>query len=385
MGINLILLYCIFLSTGSPVVQPISRPALAVVDTLPTLDLSSDTARQVIVARGTASVYQGQPTTVLLSDGKTIYCVWTINHGGACGPLARSLDGGRRWSGLLKVPGNWDSVRNCPTIYRLPDPQGRYRLFVFAGQGPDGSMYSAYSEDKGISWSPMRSTGLPPSVMPFCTIVPIDGGKRLLAMTNLRKPGSAATEPRSNVVAQSISDDGGFTWSKWRIVLNLPGLQPCEPELVRSPSGKQLLCLMRENVKHVSLYMTSDDEGKNWSLAHPLPAGLFGDRHQAAYAPDGRLVVVFRDTGKKSSTKGHFVAWIGTYDDIIQGRPGQYRLKLLHNYKSWADCGYAGLEVLPDGEFVATTYIKYRPGPEKNSIISVRFNLKETDHLQQRP
>jgi len=43
------------------------------------------------------------------------------------------------------------------------------------------------------------------------------------------------------------------------------------------------------------------------------------------------------------------------------------------------DCGYAGLEVLPDGTFVATTYIKYTPGPEQNSIVSVRFELSELD------
>lgn len=348
-------------------------------DTLRTIDLSADSARQVIVARGTKDIYQGHPTTELLPDGKTIYCVWTYNHGGPCGPMKRSTDGGKTWSGLLDVPGNWSTTRNCPAIYRLPDPTGTYRLFVFTGEGPDGSMYQSYSEDEGKTWTPMQSTGLKPSVMPFCTITPVDNGKRLLAMTNLRRPGDK--DRRSNILAQSISVDGGFTWGDWQIVLDLPGLKPCEPELVRSPSGKQLLCLIRENEKHIALFMTSDDEGKTWSAARPLPVGLHGDRHKAAYAPDGRLVVVFRDTGNNSPEKKHFVAWIGTYDDIINGRPGQYRLKLLHNYKEWADCGYPGLEVLPDGTFVATTYIKYRPGPEKNSIVSVRFDLEETDKL----
>ncbi|MCX6954059.1 MAG: hypothetical protein NTV51_18065, partial [Verrucomicrobia bacterium] len=42
-----------------------------------TVDLSRDTARQVVVAQGTAEIYQGHPTTVLLPDGKTMYCVWT--------------------------------------------------------------------------------------------------------------------------------------------------------------------------------------------------------------------------------------------------------------------------------------------------------------------
>jgi hypothetical protein len=75
---------------------------------------------------------------------------------------------------------------------------------------------------------------------------------------------------------------------------------------------------------------------------------------------------------------GHFVAWVGSYDDIRHCRPGQYRIKLLHSYAG-GDCGYPGLEGLPDGTMVATTYIKYRPGPKKHSVVSIRFKLAETD------
>lgn len=348
--------------------------------TIKFVDLSSLTGRHSVVARGTESLYNGQPTTVLLPDGKTMYCVWTVGHGGKLGPMKRSDDGGLTWSELLPVPANWAATTNCPTIYRLVDPQGKARLFVFAGHGPDEgkTMHRSYSEDDGKSWTPMAKTGLGGTAMPFCDIKPIDGGKRLLGVTNIRRPGDTE-DNRSNVIAQSISEDGGLTWSTpWKIVLDLPGLKPCEPELIRSPNGKQLLCLMRENVKHVSLFMTSDDEGRTWSKSRPTPATLFGDRHKAKYAPDGRLVICFRDTGRESPTRNHFVAWVGTYDDIVRKRPGQYRLKLLHNYRVW-DCGYSGVEVLPDGTIVATTYLKYADGPEKNSIVSTRFKLAELD------
>lgn len=346
----------------------------------PTIDLSRDAGRQVIVAAGTESVYQGHPTTVLLPDGKTLYCVWTIGHGGPLGPMKRSDDGGRTWSALLPVPDNWRTTRNCPTIWRLKDPRGVARLFVFAGSGPGGDIHEAYSEDDGKTWSPMKGTGLV-GVMPFCTIEPIEGGKKLLGLTNIRRPGETKEE-RSNVLAQSVSIDGGFTWSPWRVVLDLPGLKPCEPWVVRSPNGRQLLCLIRENEKRAALFMTSDDEGQTWSATKPLPPGLFGDRHTARYAADGRLVVVFRDTGGNygSPTSTHFVAWVGRYEDIVSGRDGQYRLKLLHSYRG-GDNGYPGLERLPDGTFVATTYIKYREGPEKNSVVSTRFTLAETDRL----
>jgi len=61
---------------------------------IPFVDVSGDTTRQVVVARGTETTYQGHPTTLLMPDGKTIYCVWCINHGGPAGPMASSDDGG---------------------------------------------------------------------------------------------------------------------------------------------------------------------------------------------------------------------------------------------------------------------------------------------------
>lgn len=343
----------------------------------PTVDLATDAARHVIIAQGTADVYQGHPTTLLLPDGRTMYVVWTYGHGGVCGPLKRSDDGGRTWSDLLPVPDNWKSVKNCPALYRLTDPQGVTRVFVFAGHGPNGEMHQAHSPDEGKTWTPMTANGLV-AVMPFCTIVPIEGGRKLLGLSNTRRPGDP--DRLSNILTQSVSSDGGLTWTPWKVLLDLPGLKPCEPALVRSPDGRQLLCLIRENVKRIALYMTSNDEGATWTEPKPLPPGLFGDRHMARYAPDGRLVICFRDTGGAygSPTSTHFIAWVGRYEDIASGRDGAYRVKLLHSYKG-GDCGYPGLELLPDDTFVATTYIKYRPGPEKNSVVSTRFTLAETD------
>ncbi len=343
------------------------------------VDLSSDVKRQVVIAQGTAKAYQGHPTTLLLPDGKTMLVVWTLGHGGTCGLVKRSDDGGLTWSDLLPLPENWKQVKNCPALYRLTDPEGVTRLFVFAGRGPDGAMQQACSTDDGKSWTPMKSNGLV-CVMPFCTIVPVEGGKKLIGLSNTRRPGEKK-DRLSNVVVQSESTDGGLTWSPWRILVDLGPLMPCEPEVVRSPNGEQLLCLMRENLRsEPAHFMTSDDEGRAWSAVKALPPGLHGDRHKAVYTQDGRLVVCFRDTGASSPTKSHFVAWVGRYEDIVSGRDGDYKIKLLHSNRG-SDCGYPGVELLPDGTIVATTYIKYRPGPELNSVVSVRFNLAETDKL----
>lgn len=349
---------------------------------LPVVDLSDDVGRQVVVQAGTAEQYQGHPTTTLLPDGKTIYAVWTLGHGGPCGPMKRSDDGGKSWSDLLPVPDNWTSVRNCPAIYQLADPVGKRRLIVFAGQGPGGSrqpdngmMHQSISEDGGKTWSPMAPNGLE-CVMPFCSIMAVEGGKKLLGLTNIRRPGDA-TDRYSNVITQSESLDGGLTWSPWKVILDLDPLRVCEPELIRSPDGRQILCLYRENRKREAGFMTSDDEGKTWSQPQRLPQTLVGDRHKAVYAQDGRLVICFRDKSAAFGTLNHFVAWVGRFEDIPHENRG-IRVKLLHSHAG-GDCGYPGVEMLPDGTVIATTYIKYRPGPEKHSIISTRFRLDELE------
>lgn len=347
---------------------------------IPVVDLSQDTSSHVIIAQGTAEVYQGHPTTLLMPDGKTMFCVWTHGHGGTAGPLKRSDDGGKTWSEELPVPENWWKVKNCPAIYRLTDPQGVARLIVYAGQGPDGTMQQSVSTDEGKMWSPMQSNGLK-CVMPFCTIMPVEGGKKLIGLSNIRRPGETK-DTKSNVVTQSESTDGGLTWSPWRVLVDLGDLKPCEPEVVRSPDGKQLLCLIRENIRsQPAHFITSDDEGKTWSEVKALPPGLHGDRHKHVFLPDGGLVIAFRDMGKDSPTRAHFVAWVGRYEDIVSGKDGEYKIKLLHSHKG-SDCGYPGLELLPNGTIVATTYIKYRPGAEQNSVVSTRFTLAETDKAE---
>ncbi len=57
---------------------------------LPFVDISGETDRQAITAAGTKPVFQGHPTTLLMPDKKTLFAVWSINHGGSAGPMARN-------------------------------------------------------------------------------------------------------------------------------------------------------------------------------------------------------------------------------------------------------------------------------------------------------
>ncbi|MCL2745148.1 MAG: hypothetical protein FWE67_14990, partial [Planctomycetaceae bacterium] len=114
---------------------------------LPLLDISQDTARHTVIAAGTEEVYQGHPTSVLMPDGKTIFVVWCINHGGAAGPMAKSTDGGETWVRLdKKLPEGFKKHMNCPSIYRMVDAAGKERIFVFSAHQ---RMPSIVSEDGG--------------------------------------------------------------------------------------------------------------------------------------------------------------------------------------------------------------------------------------------
>jgi len=333
------------------------------------VDISQQFKRHVIVAAGTEKVYQGHPTTLLMPDGKTMFCVWSRGHGGPAGQMARSTDAGLTWKRLDdELPPGFKKHVNCPSIYRMVDSAGKERLWVFSARP---RMPRIVSEDSGKTWKEAKPLGFE-CVMTFSSVVRLKDGS-YIGLYHIRK---GAVQ-----VMQTRTADGGLTWSTPRVVADVAGKDPCEPLAFRSPDGKELCCLMRENThRGRSLMMFSTDEGRTWTTPKDTPWGLTGDRHMGVYAPDGRLVIAFRDKAHGSSTHNHFVAWVGTYDDIRRGRPGQYRIKLLHSYAG-GDCGYPGMDLLADGTIVATTYVKYRPGRKKHSVVSARFTLKDTDPL----
>ncbi|HJN17441.1 MAG TPA: sialidase family protein, partial [Armatimonadota bacterium] len=333
--------------------------------TIPTLDLALELERQVIVET-LPGQYLGHPTTVLLADDKTMLCTYPLGHGGPAAVLKRSEDGGLTWSERLPVPENWATATNCPCLHRLTGPDGVERLFNIEG---NGAIRQAVSLDNGETWTPFEPNGMHGVVAPI-TILPIEGGRHL-AMYQGHGEGRLK-------VWQSISKDGGLTWGPERMIAEHPWAHLCEPAMVRSPDGKQIAAFMRENLRRYNSFLiTSDDDGETWSEPIELPASLTGDRHLPRYAPDGRLVIPFRDMAKGSPTYGDFAAWVGTYEDAVSGREGQYRVRLLDSPVK-VDLGYPGFEVLPDGTLVITTYAVLKPG-EKHSVVSVRFSIEELD------
>ena len=346
---------------------------------IPLIDLAAETNRQVIVDRE-AGQYLGHPTTVLLEDGKTMLCVYPKGHGRGVIVYKRSTDGGLTWSERLPTPASWATSKEVPTLHRVIGPDGRKRIILWSGLYP---ARLAVTEDDGLNWSELKPVGDWGGIVVMGSTEPLKtGAGHYLAM--FHDDGRFfASEPHQEkpvvfTLFKTSSKDGGLTWSFPEEVWKGSDVHLCEPGLVRSPDGKQLAVLLRENSRRKNSHVIfSDDEAKTWTTPRELPGSLTGDRHTGKYAPDGRLFISFRDTTLESPTKGDWVGWVGTYQDIVTGREGQYRVRLMDNTKG-ADCAYPGVEILPDGTFVTTTYGHWTTN-EAPYIVSVRFKLSELD------
>ena len=352
---------------------------LSVMGAIPLVDLASETARRTIVDREEGQ-YLGHPTTVLLEDGRTVLCTYPKGHGKGAIQLKRSTDGGLTWSPRLPVPENWATSLETPTIHRVIDAQGHRRLIVWSGLWP---ARLSVSEDDGSSWSPLKAAGDWGGIVVMGSVEAVrnkpghymawfhDDGRYF-------SKGARASNPQVFRLYQVRSEDGGLNWSQPRVLWSDSETHLCEPGSVRSPDGRALVLLLRENRrKRNSHFIVSTDEGATWSAPKELPLSLTGDRHTAKYVPDGRLVISFRDTAKGSPTAGDWIAWVGQFSDILEGREGLCRIRLGDNQHAW-DCAYPGVEVLSDGTVLTTTYGHCDAG-KPPYIVSVRFTLKEID------
>jgi len=362
-----------------------------------TIDLNDQLFRQVVVDHESGQ-YLGHPTTCLLEDGKTILCVYPKGHGRGAIIYKRSTDGGLTWSDRLPTPESWSTSKEVPTLHRVIGPDGKKRIIMWSGLYP---ARLAITEDDGASWSELSKVGDWGGIVVMGFVEELKNGNgKYLAMFHDdgrffqggegRSYGEVPTGNRTGVFTlyQTFSHDGGLTWSYPESVFASSEVHLCEPGCIRSPDGKTLAVLLRENARGKNSHVIfSMDEGKTWSDPRELPLALTGDRHTGKYAPDGRLFISFRCRSPKQSVadrpyEGDWVGWVGTWDDLVNGRDGQYFVRLKDNTKSY-DTTYPGVEVLQDGTFVTTTYGHWSEG-EEPYILSVRFKLEELDQLAQR-
>ncbi|MEA1875342.1 MAG: sialidase family protein [Bacteroidota bacterium] len=343
--------------------------------TIPIIDIAHETNRHVIIGKE-KDQYLGHPTTVLLEDGKTMYIVYPEGHGRGSIIMKKSLDRGKTWSKRLEVPESWASSKEVPTLYPTVDKDGKKRIIMFSGLNP---IRLAVSENNGKSWSELKPIFNFGGIVAMGDMIRLKNGDYMAFFHDDGRfiTGDMKRQPRFYVYS-TTSKDGGLTWGNPQIVTTEKYMKLCEPGVIRSPDGNQIAMLLRENGrKYNSAIVFSDDEGHTWSDPVELPSSLTGDRHQCLYANDGRLVITFRDHAYQSPMQGDFVAWVGTYEDLVNKTEGQYRIRLLDNKSRW-DCGYPAFEIFPDGSFFAATYGKWETD-HPNYVMGTRFSLGEID------
>ncbi len=283
--------------------------------------------------------------------------------------MVRSSDGGKTWGErqvLTEYP--FTDEREC-ALYQLRDgtvlanewpntyyDRDGYYLAVPTTHNPrQMGMYVGRSTDNGYTWT---WPAAPFSPAPFDwaisseRIIELPSGQLLMACycghESRRQWGSAIF----------CSDDKGFTWRYLSTVADLPGKRLGEPALIETQSGR-LICMMRDEDGQTYYQSVSDDGGVTWSPAQPssvpgmsnpaslvtLPAGtvlcIYGarPREAAPYAPrddfGGMYVVASYDEG-------------GTWD--------MAHARVLRDDLMNMDIGYPASIVMPDGRVFVAYY-----------------------------
>lgn len=352
--------------------------------------------------------YLGHPDSCLV-NGSEILTFYPEGHGKGRVIAKKSLDGGLSYvDGIENPPESWVKSKETPTVYRLQFSKHNWndKIILICGnpkwpneKSSVGGFYCSVSEDEGKSFSEFE-------LFFGGEIYPVVS---MASLTRLKENGRFVDKwmgffhDRKFVNYKTIlsfDGNGKMHWSrpepyfkKYRKIEK--SVNMCEVECVRSDcgTGDELMLIARSNSKKVnSLLSFSDDEGKTWSEPVFAPASVNGERHKADYLPDGRLFITFRSIERDKEKLKKFrekrfmnwysegwIAWVGNYDDLKNGREGQYRIKIAHTYLSNqvkpevtanGDTGYCGNVVLSDGTVVTSSYGIFSPEEKEHGTYS---------------
>lgn len=368
--------------------------------------------------KGTERQYLGQPDMVMLNDNKTLITAYPIGHGKGPLVLQMSYDAGETWV-EKETPSSWARSQETPTIYKLNMSNGKERLILITGcpGWGDGSTgwNTSYSDDGGETWTEYKH---------WYTNIDDKPNNVIVAMSSLVQ----LKDENGNLIDKwmgvyhnygytnyktylTFDEQGNEQWSKPEPYLSEyrsieSSYQICEVGMFRSPDGNRIVALARsQSHQHKSVMFYSDDEGETWSEPEDVQGALQGERHKAVYDPiTGRLVVTFREIILDYNQNGiiepgdwragEWVAWVGTYEDLMQQNEGEYRIMLKEDFAQntySGDTGYAGIVVQPDGTFIMNSYGHWDEEFSKawkggvttdlSYIIQAKFKLSDIDNV----
>lgn len=336
--------------------------------------------------------YLGQPDMIMLDDNQTLFTVYPVGHGVGRIVMQVSRDGGETWTEKTDIPESWSTSYETPTIYKLNMTDGTTKLIVISGRPANfgaatGGWDTSISTDNGETWSEYQTyceyfadgTTRNDTVVAMASLVQLkdEEGNYIDKWMGVYHDGNTFVNYKTYL---TFDEAGNQQWttpvpylSEYRSIEW--SHQICEVGMFRSPDGNRIVALARNQSHNGPATMFySDDEGDTWSEPVELPGSLAGERHKAMYDPTDptgqRMIVTFREIcydlngnnlfdGNSDWLAGDWVAWVGTYDQLMNLEEGQFRILLCedwaHNAKS-GDTGYTGIVVQPDGTFIMDTY-----------------------------
>lgn len=383
--------------------------------------------------------YLGHPDLVLADDG-TLFCAYPAGHGKGEVIMKTSSDYGDTWSGrLTNLPESWKKSQETPTLYNLHFSDGSSKLLLVSGcpswseddeyyadgfncsvSSDNGKTWTEFENFYGIEWAnsqPSKTAEtntddpLSPNYGDDGKVLPYDVIVSMSSLTQLKENGEYIDawmgtfhdyDFYNYTSILTFDDEGNPQWSQpEKFLSDQRDLEVkaniCEIEIVRAaaPNDDKLILIARGNSRVTnSLISVSSDEGKTWSAFRELPYSLTGDRHKAEYdASTGKLLVSFRLVipGVKRNifdnskfTGGYWVAWIGTFDDLLSyaengnktDKLGEAVIVLGTTNDGKADCGYSGT-ICHDGEFTLVSYGKFDKSAKNPYIMQAKFSLSD--------
>lgn len=329
---------------------------------------------------GTERQYLGQPDMVRTRSGRLI-TAYPIGHGHGPVVMQISDDNGRIWTEKTDTPSSWKDCQETPTLYVLNLNTGKERILLLSACPGNWGNHStgwdvSYSDDNGETWTEYehfhsaKKDGTPNKVI-----------VGMASLIQLKDEEGSPIQKWMGVYHDwdyvnyktylTFDEEGHQEWSEPEPYLSKyrdieESHQICEVGLFRSPDGTRIVGLARSQThRHLSTMFYSDDEGETWSEPLEMQGTLAGERHKAVYDPlSGRLVIVFREIiyGEKIDDTwkaGDWIAWVGTYEDLMTQGEGEYRILLAEDWSQNAksgDTGYTGIVVLEDGTFIMDSY-----------------------------
>ena len=383
--------------------------------------------------------YLGHPDLVSTDDG-ALLCAYPAGHGKGDIIMQKSTDYGASWSDVsATLPDSWEKSQETPTLYSLQFTDGSSKLLLVSGcpswdpddeyyadgfncsvSSDDGKTWSEFMNFYGVEWAnsqPAKSADtetsdpLSPNYGEDGKVLPYDVIVAMSSLTQLKENGEYVDKWMGTfhdydfynyTSILTFDEDGNPQWSQPKKFLHEQRdieskANICEIEIVRAaaPNDDKLILIGRGNSRVTnSLIAVSEDEGETWSEFRELPYALTGDRHKAEYdETTGKLLISFRLVvpGVKRNifdnsnfTGGYWVAWVGTFDDLLSyaengnktDNLGEALIVLGTTNDGKADCGYSGT-ICKDGTFVLTSYGKFEKGAKNPYIMQAKFKLSD--------